>query len=319
MSVEIPANRRRQVLASKWRQIPSLFWSIVVGVLAVFSVLQTTLLRDWNGRATVGLLLLLFSSALIAAIVFAITHKTPTEKLAMARALYMEALSRFDEKDYEGAESAAERSADLDPEDSAVWNLLGRTKLRRGRLEEAIQAFGSALEVNRHPAWRNRYLHNRAVAYILNRDFGHARNDLDACVAALPHSWNRLKLRALASYYMNDVPAALADAEASVGESPRRVSNQAVLAIVATAAGKRGKATRAAEKARRLRLESPEDYYYLAALVGLSGDRDDALRLLGVSIALDDKIKPRATFEPLWDPLRDDAEFKRLIVRGRHE
>lgn len=258
---QISTSRRREMLISKWRSLPSLFWSIIVGILAVFSVLQTTLLTEWSSRAVIWLLLALIFLALVAAVAVAIKQKTPTEKLAMARVLHTEAGRRFDEREYEEAEVAAERSVELDPEDSTIWSLLGRIRIRLGKPSEAIRAFENAIEVNKRPDWRTIYLHNRAVARILNREFGHARNDLKACIAENPHSWLSLRWRALSSYYMGDFSAALADAESSVRESPGRIPNQAVLAIVAKRAGKVNLAIEATKDALCPRPEKAADYY----------------------------------------------------------
>lgn len=240
-------------------------------------------------------------------------QNAPTEKLDMAREFHMEARRNFGERDYEKAEDAANRSVELDPTDSMTWSLLGRIRIRLGKPAEAINAFEHALAVNKQPDWRTIYLHNRALARILNRDFGHARNDLNACVAENPHSWVSLRWRAQASYYMNDFSAALADAESSVKESPGRISNQAVLAIVAKGAGKTNKAVKATENAVRSKPQKSPDYYYLAALKGSQGDRDEALRLLALSIQLDEKMRSRALFDPFWDWLREDASFTRLV------
>lgn len=312
-TMRIPVGRRRDMLVSKWRSLPAMYWSIVVGILTVFSVLQPIFLAGWSSLALTGLLLVLFSMALVAAIIVARRQKTPTEKLAMARTLFSEARRRFGERDYSGAETAAKRSVELDPEESSTWNILGRAQIRLGKPAEAIEAYARALDVNRQPDWRTIYLNNRAVARILNREFGHARNDFNECVAESPHSWTRLRWRALASLYMGDLLAAQDDAKASVKEASERVSNQAVLAIIATAAGKASQAAEANEKIVGLRAEKPEDYYYFAALKCAQGESDEALRLLAISIQLDDKMKPRGRFDPLWDSLREDARFKGLV------
>lgn len=313
IEVAIPASHRRQILLSKWRSLPSLFWSIIVGVLAVFSVLQATLLTSLGTGATIGLLVVLLSLAMVAAVVVALRQKTPTEKLATARALFAESRQRFGEREYPAAETAALRSVDLDPEESPVWNLLGRTRLRLGKPADAIEAFTRALEVNRQSDWRNIYLHNRAVAYLSSHDFGRARQDLDKCIATTPRSWTRLRWRALACLHLGDLSGALADAESSVREAPGRVINQAVLAIVAEAAGKPRLAQNAAAEASRPRPESASDYYYLGALKAFRGDSNEALRLLEISIQLDDQMMPRASFDPLWDCLRESARFKRIV------
>lgn len=101
---KLSTRRRREMLISKWRTLPSLYWSIVVGILAVFSVLQTTLLTGWSSLAVIWLLLALMGVAFVAAVAIAIKQKTPIEKLAMARALYTEAGRRFDERDYSFSE-----------------------------------------------------------------------------------------------------------------------------------------------------------------------------------------------------------------------
>lgn len=49
---QISTSRQREILISKWRALPSLYWSIVVGILAIFSVLQTTLLSKWSNRGS---------------------------------------------------------------------------------------------------------------------------------------------------------------------------------------------------------------------------------------------------------------------------
>lgn len=314
VDLKIPISHRRQMLLSKWRSLPSLYWSIVVGILAAFSVLQTTLLSTWNSRAVTWLLLTILILAFLAALVIALKQKTPTEKLATARALYMEARRRFHEKDYEEAEALASRSVGLNPEESVSWSLLGRIQIRRGKSVEAIRAYDHAIEVNKQPTWRTVYFHFRAIARVLNRDFGRARNDLNASIAEDPHSGVSLRWRALVSYYMGDFLAALADAELAVKESPLRIPNQAVLAIAAESAGKRNQATKAVESAWRIRPEKPEDYYYLAVLKRVQGEHTEAVRLLSIAIQLDDNMKSRAFFDPLWDHLREDDSFARLVL-----
>jgi len=309
---ELPAKRRRAILVSKWRALPALYWSILVGVLTAFSAVQATALKDWSSTASTLLLGLLLALALLAAIIIAWRQKTPTEKLAMARTYFSEARRRFGEKDYDGAETAAVRSADNDPDESSTWNLLGRIRIRRGDSSGAVEAFARALDVNVQPDWRTIYLHNRAVAYVLARDFGRARNDLDTCVRASPHSWTKRRWRALVNLYMEDVVAALRDARTSVEEA-RRVSNTAVLAIVELAAGNDAEAEEVAVEARALETEKAEDYYYLGALEARLGRIDEAERLLRISQQLDDKMKPRAQSDPLWEAWRDNPQFRGLL------
>jgi Flp pilus assembly protein TadD len=101
--------------------------------------------------------------------------KTITECLATAIALFAEARRRFGEKDYEGAEIAAERSIASDDCDSRVWNLLGRIRIRLGKGPGSVVALGKALEVNVQSDWIAICYHNRAVAHLLCRDFGKAK------------------------------------------------------------------------------------------------------------------------------------------------
>lgn len=311
---QISKSRQREILISKWRALPSLYWSIVVGILAIFSVLQTTLLSEWSNKDLILLLLALLGISFVGSIVIAIRQKTSTEKLALAWALFTEAGRLFDERDYHDAAVLAERSVELDSENSMTWSILGRIWIRLGMPTDAIHAFEHAINVNKRPEWRTIYLHNRALARILNRDFGHARNDLNACIAEKPNSSLSLRWRALACYYMGDYSAALADSESSVRKSPCRIPNQAVLAIVSQTARKTNQAENATETALSLRPERSDDYYYLAVLKVFQSDRDEALRLLGISIQLDDKMKSRAYFDPFWDCIREDAGFKSLVV-----
>ena len=310
---QISTLSQREILVSKWRSLPSLYWSIVVGILTVFSVLQTTLLARWSSREVIWLLVVLMGLAFVSAIGIAMKQVTPTEKLALARALHTEAGCRFDERNYVEAEDAAKRSVELYPENSMSWSLLGRIQIRLGKPTDAVYAFENAIDVNRRSEWRTIYIHNRAVARIFNRDYGHARNDLNACIADKPHSWVSLRWRALVCYYMEDFSAAFIDVESCVRESPNRIPNQAVLAIIAKNAGKADQAAKATETALSLRPERAEDYYYIAALKGSLGRRDEAIKLLGLSMQLDDKMKSRAFFDPLWDYLRKDNDFTKLI------
>jgi tetratricopeptide (TPR) repeat protein len=172
---------------SKWRSLPSLYWSIVVGILAAFSVLQMTLLNTWSSRALTWLLLVILTLAFLVALVVAFKQKTPTEKFAMARALHMEALRRFNERDYEKAEVLAVRSVELNPDESVSLGLLGRVWIRLGKPTDAIDAYERAMEVNKQPRWRTFYFHNRAVARVLSGDYGRAMNDLNDSIADDPH------------------------------------------------------------------------------------------------------------------------------------
>lgn len=318
-SPHVPERRRREILASKWRSLPSLYWSIVVGVLTVFSVAQASVLREWSVQATLGLLGVLLGAAFGVALLVAWKHQTPTEKLAQARALFSEGRRRFGEKDYQGAADAAARSVALDPDECSTWNLLGRAKVRLGDGSGAVAAFSRAGEVNVQPDWRTIYLHNRGVSYLLLRDYGRARNDFDACVKDSPRNWTRLRWRALANLYLGDCAAALDDARASVHVT-KRVSNLAVLALVEAAANVGVvQDSQAARNARREKAETAEDYYYLGALEAASGDLVKASRLLRIAEDLDDKMAARACVDALWDTVRYETEFCGLLGLPRED
>lgn len=308
----VSATRRRAVVLSRWASLPSLYWSIVVGVLTVFSVLQTTLLAGLGPRGTTALLASLLVVSALAAVLIARRQTMPAERLAMARALFSEARRRFGEREYRAAEEAAARSAEWDPEESATWNLLGRTRTRLGKPAEAIEAFGNALDVNRQPDWRPIYLHNRAVAYIMNGEYGRARSDLNIAVAAAPQNGTRLRWRALANYYMGAATEALEDAKSCVKAS-ERASTQALLAVIAGSVGEQSLASRAIDRALRLPLEKPEDYYYVGVWKLLFDDPEEAIRMLAISVQLDDKMRARATFDPFWSPMRNEERFRHLI------
>jgi tetratricopeptide (TPR) repeat protein len=282
--------------------------------------LQTTLLITWSSRAITWLLLTILILAFLVALVIALKQKTPTEKFTMARELHMEALRLFKEREYEKAEALAAHSVDLNSEESVSWGLLGRIKLHLGKPVEAIYAYDCAINVNKQPTWKTFYLYYRAIARVLCREFGHARNDLNGSIVDDPRSAVSLRWRALVCYYMGDFSAALSDAEFCVRESPLRIGNQAVLAIVAKAAGKANQALKATEDALRIRPEKPQDYYYLAALKGVQGESTEAIRLLHIAIQMDDNMKSRAFFDPLWDCLREDDSFSRLFAshEGKH-
>jgi len=178
--------RRKEVVISKWRALPSLYWSIVVGILTVFSVLQSSALSSWTPREVVIFLSALLVAALIIAVWIASKQKTITERLATASALFAEARRRFGERDYEGVEIAAERSIGFDDCDSRVWNLLGRIRIRLGKGKGSVEALGKALSVNVQPDWVATYHHNRGVAHLLCRDFGKP-NEISTNVSPRSH------------------------------------------------------------------------------------------------------------------------------------
>jgi tetratricopeptide (TPR) repeat protein len=302
--------RRKEVIVSKWRALPSLYWSLVVGILTVFSVLQSTALSSWTPREVVIFLAVLLVGALIIAVWIASKQKTITERLATASALFAEARRRFGERDYEGAEVAAERSIGFDDCDSRVWNLLGRIRIRLGDGKGSVEALGKALSVNMQPDWVAIYHHNRGVAYLLCRDFGKAKRDFNKCLAEKPRSSVRLRWRSLCSYYINDFEAALRDALSCVKEAPTKVSGQAVLGVIALSSGASEYVNSLDELLRNLKPEEAEDYYYLAAYRLLQGSHGESARLLAIAIHLDDKIQPRFKTDPIWDAVREDHIFR---------
>lgn len=302
--------RRKQVIISKWRTLPPLYWSLVVGILTVFSVLQSTVLSGWSPKRIIILLSGLLAVALLLAVLIASKQKTITERLASASALYAEARRRFGEKDYEGAEIAAERSIAFDDCDSRVWNLLGRIRIRMGKGPGAVDALGKALELNVQPDWIAIYHHNRAVAHLLCRDFGKAKRDLDKCLAEKPRSSVRLRWRSLCSYYINDFESAMRDAISCVKEAPTKVAGQSVLGLIALSTGASEHINDIDKLLLHLKPEEAEDYYYLAAYRLSQGNLGEAARLLSIGIHLDDKIQPRFLTDPIWDTVRDDQRFK---------
>ena len=304
--------RRKEVIVSKWRALPSLYWSLVVGILTIFSVLQSTALSSWTPREVLIFLAVLLVGALIIAVWIASKQKTITERLATASALFAEARRRFGERDYEGAEVAAERSIGFDDCDSRVWNLLGRIRIRLGKGKGSVEALGKALSVNVQPDWVAIYHHNRGIAHLLCRDFGKAKRDFDKCLAEKPRSSVRLRWRSLCSYYINDCEAALRDALTCVKEGPTKVAGQALLGVIALSCGASEYVDAIDELLRHLKPEEAEDYYYLAAYRLLHGSHDESARLLAIAIHLDDKLKPRFKTDPIWDAVREAHIFRNV-------
>jgi Tfp pilus assembly protein PilF len=311
-SLQVPATHRREVKRSKWRSWLLIYWAIVGGFFTVFQVLQSTLLAWLSTGATNAIVVISLLLALILTVVIARRQKTPTEKLVLAKTCWVEARRHFGDKRYEEAEAAAEQSVAYDPEEWRTWNLLGRIRESLGKPSKAIEAYTRAISTNMVSEWEGIYRNNRAVACIMNRDFGRAINDLNFCVAQNPRKSGRWRWRALAYLYLRDLSPALSDAKRSV-ELTNCVSNQAVLAIVARAAGDENLAAKAERRAKLLSCDESADYYYLAVLKADPGQPDEALRLLNVSIQRDDKWRARARFDPLWTPLGDNPHFVSLV------
>jgi Flp pilus assembly protein TadD len=71
------------------------------------------------------------------------------------------------------------------------------------------------------------------------------------------------------------------------------------------------------ERASELEPDHPAPYYNLACLASLRGDADRAVALLHTAIVLDDRYRAEATDDEDFDPIRESAEFRSLVL-GEH-
>ena len=187
------------------------------------------------------------------------------------------------------AEVEIEKALALAPDSWEVNKEAARLRKGRRQFEAAIRHYEKALEV-------------------MDNDF-HAWALLATCCQAMGDSKKVKRCGA----------KMVSEAERALQQDP---SNGAALGIIAGGYAILNEKERAQEWIERAMLIDPDNanmkYNFACVLAAYVGDKDEALRLLGLALARSSESMLQATeVDPDFDSLRDDPRFQAMIARER--
>ena len=299
---------------NRWRDrlrlLPKLFWGIVAGAFAIYSVLRDSLLKDLtpNGSLTViaGSVLL----AAVAAIIISVVRPTDSEKLEGGFHHYAKSIEEFDAGNYTEALREALEAVSKDPNRPVHWSRVGRTALRLGHLDMAIEHFTKAIELDKSRENRGNHYHNRGIAFYLLGNYRRAEQDMLDSIAIAPRSAVTLYHLAINSLAMGDTESACSYASRSVS-----IDRPAALAIKSTAllaVGQKRTAKEIYAEFLAAELRTAADHYYVAAAHVAHGDLDSAKNHLSLAVQKDIKYGEWFAHDDLFCTFGNSSERRAL-------
>ncbi|HWQ41464.1 MAG TPA: hypothetical protein VN456_05440 [Desulfosporosinus sp.] len=125
----------------RFRSLPNIFWAIVAGAFAVYSVLRDSLLKDLTPTGSLAIVGGCVLVSAVVAIVISALRQTDSERAEGAYQHYARSVEDFDVCNYEQALTEALLAVEEDPTKPVHWSRVGRSALRLGRLDMAIKYF----------------------------------------------------------------------------------------------------------------------------------------------------------------------------------
>ncbi len=236
------------------------------------------------------------------------------ETLGLARALSAE-LGMWSDHDWTGSEIEIQELLSAEPSDDAAHQCYAHLLEALGRFQPAIDEMRWALDLNplstEYETTLGRILYsarryNEAVEQLVKT------TDRDPCFV---DAYNWL---ALAYAEKNMYAQALKMVEKRIALGGAGITNSALLGCVHAAGGNRGEAERQLVHLKRASRATPAGHHdELARICARLGEKEAAFEWLTKAI---DEISPgaiRLKVDPMFDSLRSDPRFERLLERMR--
>jgi tetratricopeptide (TPR) repeat protein len=195
-------------LRDRFRVLPKLFWGIVAGAFAVYSVLRDSILKDLSPNGSLAIIAACVLTAGVAAIIISALLPTDREKEEGGLQHYAKSIEEFDAGNYVVALREALEAVRKDPSRPVHWSRVGRSALRLGDFDLAIEHFTKAIEIDKSRENRSNHFHNRGIAFYLKGNYRMAERDMLDSIGITPRSPATLYHLAVNSLAMGDTDAA---------------------------------------------------------------------------------------------------------------
>lgn len=301
----------RVSVRERFRLLPNLFWAIVAGAFAVYSVLRDSLLKDLTPTGSLAIVGGCVILSAVVAIVISALRQTDAERAAGAYQHYARSVESFDVGNYEPALTEALLAVKEDPSKPVHWSRVGRSALRLCKLDMAIEYFTKALELDRSRENKTNHLHNRGLAFYLNGNYRRAERDFLDCIGMSPRSPVTLYHLSANALAMGDYVAACLFAERSV--SIGRPASLAVQSAALMAADNKHASAEALSQALSMNPERAADHYYIAAARLAFGDFENFKREIRLASQKDPKYREWFLKDPLFASLGDEPARTKLL------
>jgi len=218
---------------------------------------------------------------------------------------------------------AAHTALSIDPGVGEAHCAIARRYEEQGRhaeaeeeIEQALRLAPDSWEVNKEAARLRK----------VRREFDAAARHYEKALEVMDNDFHAWAILATCAQALGDKDRVQQCAAKMVSEAERALqqdpSNGAALGIVAGGYAMLGEAERAREWIERAMLIDPDNanmkYNFACVLAAYVGDKDEALRLLDLSlITSSESVLKVAETDPDLDSLRDDARFQSMIARER--
>jgi tetratricopeptide (TPR) repeat protein len=298
-------------LRDRFRLLPKLFWGIVAGAFAIYSVLRDSVLKDLSPSGSLAIVSACVLTAALAAIIISALRPTSREKEEGALSHYAKSIEEFDSGNYSLALSEALEAVREDPSRPVHWSRVGRSALRLGDIDIAIEHFTKAIELDKSRENRSTHFHNRGIGFYLKGNHMRAEQDLLDSLGITPRSPVTLYHLAVNAIAMGDTDAACLYAQRSVS-----IDRPAALAIQSAAlasAGRKRIAKETLAQSLDLDLRTAVDHYYIAAAHVSLGDLESAKSELRLAVQKDPKYQEWYVHDTLFVMFGNKSERMLLV------
>ena len=309
----IPFQRRVRLFLGRFRRLPAKFWAALATVFGIADFLTWSVLAGIQPKARWRFTLGIVAFSLILALVAVLRSPTEDESLANARSLTRAARNLYNAKNYEEALRLLRMSIQIDPDSTATVALLGRTLVRLGYFSEAIPYLSRAIKQTVIEGNRRISRNNRAIAYMMIREYGRALDDLEENLSENPQSKISRRHRALVWLYLGRLDNALQDINIVLEQHPTYLCGYATKAVISHKIAGREAALEEITACESIVPEDADDFYCLALAYAHLKTPEEALNTLRVAIERDPKYRARAIGDPLFGELREHPGFAKAI------
>ncbi|MDT5062353.1 MAG: eukaryotic-like serine/threonine-protein kinase [Acidobacteriota bacterium] len=200
------------------------------------------------------------------------------------------------------------------PNEAVVYFVKATLHRLDGEYERAVRSYDRLVRLD--PAAHVVASCNRALIFIFRGRFEESLRELDQASKSEPDNPLVKTFRALALYYLGDVAMACDLMQGVVKQHPNMHGVRPFLAMFLSAQGRHEEARmELTEEVKKNAEVDPDIAYGVASVYALEGERDEAFKWLGRSVALGNENRPCFEHDPNWKSLRADPRFQELLLK----
>ena len=260
---------------------------------------------------------------------YAFTYETKMAEHALVKAIELDPtlheayatrgfLQMFHRWDWEGAERSLRQAIELAPNSSKAHHWYGVYLSIRGRFDEAQSEMEKALELDPTALV---IMTDLAELHYFKSNYELAESQLQSVLAIDPNFLNarihlvKVRYKRGGSYFLEDAALGIFLEKLRNSETPAQQSD--TTKVEDAVAKKDEKAfEKAAEESWLKDLKSnPDANFALARHYSVTGEKEKCLRALEKAFAAKTFTLPFVAVDPLWDPVRSEAEFQSVLRR----